>query len=178
MGPCGTTGPASPTNRRAANTWQNAPVTQEFLTKAQREQRAGEELADQLDALSKPLAERVLGRAIELDSAAQAEAEAAANTIDYDMLRDVALEVGISEDSLRKALLEELDTDKDHDVRPVERATVLGLIGRRVALLLERRIVGWIRGTARRFGSRTWPEWRRRCHRWPMIWRRVFGLVR
>jgi len=99
-------------------------VTQEFRTKSEREQQASEELAEQLDSLSKPLAERVLGRAIELDSAAQAEAEAAANTIDYDMLRDVALEVGISEESLKKALLEELDTDKDHDARPIERATV------------------------------------------------------
>jgi hypothetical protein len=99
-------------------------VTQEYVTKKERERRAGEELAEQLDALSRPLAERVLGRAIELDHEAQKAAEAAANTIDYDMLRDVALEVGISEDSLREALLEELDTDKDHDARPVERATI------------------------------------------------------
>jgi len=104
--------------------WQNAAMTQQSLTRREREQRAGEELAEELDALSRPLAERVLGRAIELDSKAEAEAEAAADTIDYDMLRDVALEVGISEESLKKALLEELDTDKDHDPRPVERATV------------------------------------------------------
>lgn len=124
-------------------------MTQEFLTKAEREQRAGEELADQLDALSKPLAERVLGRAIELDSAAQTEAEAAANTIDYDMLRDVALEVGISEDSLKQALLEELDTDKDHDVRPVERATVPdsvrgGVIVRGLAEEVADRLAGYL----------------------------------
>jgi hypothetical protein len=99
-------------------------VTQEFRTRQQREQRAADELADQLDALSRPMAERVLGRAIELDTEARAAAEEAADTIDYDTLRDVALEVGISEESLKKALLEDLDTDKDHDARPVERATV------------------------------------------------------
>lgn len=99
-------------------------MTQEFRTRHQREQRAADELADQLDALSRPMAERVLGRAIEIDSEARAAAEAAADTIDYDTLRDVALEVGISEESLKKALLEDLDTDKDHNARPVERATV------------------------------------------------------
>ncbi len=99
-------------------------MTQEFLSRQQREQRAADELAEQLDALSRPLAERVLGRAIELDGEARAQAEAAADTIDYDMLRDVALEVGISEESLKEALLQELDTEKDHDARPVERATV------------------------------------------------------
>lgn len=99
-------------------------MTQEFRTRQQREQKAADELAEQLDALSRPMAERVLGRAIELDSEARAQAEAAADTIDYDMLRDVALEVGISEESLKKALLEDLNTDKDHDARPVERATV------------------------------------------------------
>lgn len=104
--------------------WQNALVTQEYLTRRQREQRASEELAEQLDALSRPSAERVLGRAIELDHEAQAAAEAAADTIDYETLRDIALEVGISEESLKEALLEELDTDKDHDPRPIERATV------------------------------------------------------
>lgn len=106
------------------DSWQNARMAQEFLTRQQREQRAGEELAEQLDALSRPMAERVLGRAIQLDGEAQAAAEAAADTIDYDMLRDVALEVGISEESLKEALLEELNTDKDHDARPLERATV------------------------------------------------------
>jgi hypothetical protein len=99
-------------------------VTQEFLTRREREQRATDELAEQLDALSRPLAERVLGRAIELDHDARAAAEAAADAIDYDMLRDVALEVGISEESLKKALHEELNTEKDHGARPVERATV------------------------------------------------------
>ncbi|MCP3976061.1 MAG: hypothetical protein GY720_16395 [bacterium] len=99
-------------------------MTQEILTRKEREQRASNELAEQLDALSRPMAERALGRAIELDSEARAAAEAAADTIDYDMLRDVALEVGISEESLKKALLEEFNTEKDHGARPVERATV------------------------------------------------------
>ena len=104
--------------------WHNAAVTQEHLTRREREDRASDELAARLDALSRPLAERVLGRAIELDEAARAEAEAAADSIDYEMLKEVALEVGISEDALKRALLEELDTDKDRNVRPVERLTV------------------------------------------------------
>jgi hypothetical protein len=153
------------------------PMTQEFLTRREREERAGEELADQLDSLSKPLAERVLGRAIELDGEAKAAAEAAADTIDYDMLRDVALEVGISEDSLKRALLEELDTDKDHDARPLERATVpdtvrggvivsgladevaqrLGDYLRRVEGLEERRRSGMTAEWEPRERRRTWP---------------------
>ena len=124
-------------------------MTQEFRTKNEREQQASEELAEQLDSLSKPLAERVLGRAIQLDSAAQAEAEAAANTIDYDMLRDVALEVGISEESLKKALLEELDTEKDHDARPVERATIPdtvrgGVVVKGLAEEVAQRLAGYL----------------------------------
>lgn len=106
------------------NTWHNAAVTQEQLSRREREERAGEELASRLDALSRPLAERVLGRAIELDAEARAAAEAAAETIDYETLKDVALEVGITEDALKRALLEELDTDKDHNARPLERLTV------------------------------------------------------
>jgi hypothetical protein len=99
-------------------------MTQESLSRAQREERASEALAAQLDSLSRPLADRVLGKAIELDHEAREAAEAAAETIDYDTLREIALEVGISEDSLKKALLQELDTEKDHNARPVERATV------------------------------------------------------
>ena len=156
-------------------------MTQEFLTRRQREQRASEELADQLDSLSRPLAERVLGRAIQLDSEARAEAEAAADTIDYDMLRDVALEVGITEESLKEALLEELDTEKDHNARPVEKATVPDTIRggvvvsglaeevarrlaehlKRVEGLEERRRSGhtaiWVPRTARRsWPAQTW----------------------
>ena len=99
-------------------------MTQESLSRPQREARAEDQLAERLDALSRPLAERVLGRAIELDHVAAKEAEAAADSIDYDTLKEIALEVGISESALRRALLEELDTDKDHDARGVERATV------------------------------------------------------
>ncbi len=99
-------------------------MTQEQLSRREREERAGEELAARLDALSRPLAERVLGRAIELDAETRAAAEAAAETIDYETLKDVALEVGITEDALKRALLEELDTDKDHNARPLERLTV------------------------------------------------------
>lgn len=106
------------------NTWHNAAMTREQLSRREREERAGEELAARLDALSRPLAERVLGRAIELDAEARAAAEAAAETIDYETLKDVALEVGITEEALKRALLEELDTDKDHNARPFERLTV------------------------------------------------------
>lgn len=99
-------------------------MTQQWASRAEREDQAGEELAARLDALSRPLAERVLGRAIELDHEARAEAEAAAETIDFAALKEVAFEVGISEDALKRALLEELDTDIDHNARPIERATV------------------------------------------------------
>jgi len=104
--------------------WQNAAMTQESLSRAEREARASEALAEQLDSLSRPLADRVLGKAIELDHEAREAAEAAAETIDYETLREIALEVGITEESLKKALLQELDTEKDHNARPVERATV------------------------------------------------------
>jgi hypothetical protein len=99
-------------------------VTQESLFRSPREQRAADTLAEQLDSLSRPLADRVLGRAIELDHKAREAAEAAAETIDYETLREVALEVGITEDSLKKALLEEFNTERDHNARPIERATV------------------------------------------------------
>ena len=99
------------------------PVTdRQTLNREQREHRAEEELADRLQALSRPLAEKVLGRAIELDAQAQKEAEEAAATIDYDTLKEVALEVGITEDALKRALLEEFDTDKDHNPRRIEKA--------------------------------------------------------
>lgn len=99
-------------------------MVQQSLSKAEREARAGDELAARLDALSRPLAERVLGRAIELDHEAAEAAEAAAETIDYETLKEIAFEVGISEEALRRALLEEVDTDLDHDAHPAERATV------------------------------------------------------
>jgi hypothetical protein len=155
-------------------------MTQEFLTRREREQRASDELAEQLDALSRPLAERALGRAIELDGEARAAAEAAADTIDYDELRDIALEVGISEDSLKKALLAELNTEKDHGARPVERAIVpdtvrggmivpglaeevvqrLGEYLQRVEGFEERRRLGpateWTPKNASRWPAQTW----------------------
>ena len=83
-------------------------MTFDRITKRDREERASEELAAALDALSSPMAERILGRAIELDAA-----DADKKTFGYDDLRAIAAEVGISEDALRKALLEEVDTDKD-----------------------------------------------------------------
>ncbi|MDH3500317.1 MAG: hypothetical protein OEM97_09365 [Acidimicrobiia bacterium] len=99
-------------------------MTQEARSRAEREEQASEALAEQLDSLSRPLADRVLGRAIELDHEAREAAEAAAETIDYETLREVALEVGITDESLKKALLEEMNTERDHNARPVERATV------------------------------------------------------
>ncbi len=98
-------------------------MDRQSLSKHERETRASEELADRLDALSRPLAERVLGRAIELQAIAEDEARDEANKISYDDLKKIALEVGIPEDALQKALLEELDTDKDHGVTPTERIT-------------------------------------------------------
>lgn len=97
---------------------------QHQLSKQQREQKASEELAERLEALTTPMADRILGRAVALDAAARDEAEKAASTIDYETLRDIALEVGISEKALKKAILEEFDTEKDRNPTPLERATV------------------------------------------------------
>lgn len=99
------------------------PMDRQSLSKTEREERASEQLADKLDALSRPLAERVLGRAIELQAVAEEEALEEASKITYDDLRAIALEVGIPEEALRKALLEELDTEKDHGATPTERVT-------------------------------------------------------
>jgi hypothetical protein len=85
---------------------------------------ASEELADRIEAVSQPLAERILGRAVELDAEQKAAARDASATLDYETLKSIALEVGITEEALKKALLEELDTDKDHGATPSERVTV------------------------------------------------------
>ena len=94
-------------------------MTFDRITKRDREERASEELAAALDALSSPMAERILGRAIQLDAA-----DADKKTFGYDDLRAIAAEVGISEDALRKALLEEVDTDKDRTPDLGERLSV------------------------------------------------------
>lgn len=93
-------------------------------SRRQRERAAGEELADRIEAVSQPLAERILGRAVELDAEHKAQARDAAATLDYETLRSIALEVGITEEALKKALLEELDTEKDHGAKASERLTV------------------------------------------------------
>jgi hypothetical protein len=103
--------------------WHNLSVTESQFTRTQREAHASEQLAEQLDALSRPMADRVLGRAIELDHVARLETDAAAETIDYETLKEIALEVGISEKALKKALLEEFNTERDHKARPLEKAT-------------------------------------------------------
>jgi hypothetical protein len=99
-------------------------VTYESINRRQRELRAGEELAAALDAVSGPMAERILGRAIEVDAAREATARHKAETFDYDELLEIAKEVGITEDALRQALLEEFNTDKDHNPKLTERLTL------------------------------------------------------
>lgn len=94
-------------------------MTFEQKSKRDREEQASEELAAALDALSSPMAERILGRAIELD-AARKEKEA----LTYEELQAVAKEVGISDEALKKALLEEVDTDKDLNPDVGERITI------------------------------------------------------
>ncbi len=98
-------------------------MVQQFDSREAREVAASEELATQLEALSRPLAERVLGRAIEIQHDTEATEAADAARIDYDDLRAIALEVGISEDALRRALLEELATERDHGATTIERLT-------------------------------------------------------
>ena len=100
-------------------------VTQrQGLSKAQREQIASDELAERLERLTTPMADRILGRAVALDHELQEEAEKAASTMDYETLKNIALEVGISEEALKKAILEEFDTEKDRNPTPLEKATV------------------------------------------------------
>jgi len=91
------------------------------MDKRQRRQRAAEELVDALDAVSAPMAERILGRAIAADSQRQAKEQ---NTFDYEELRKIAGEVGVSEESLQQALLEEFDTDLDRNPSVTERLTL------------------------------------------------------
>ena len=141
----------------------------------EREQQASEELAERLDALSRPLAERVLGRAIELDGEARRRAEAAADTIGYDDLKEIAAEVGISEPALKRALMEELNTERDHAARPMEKATapdtvrggliVPGTIEEVVERL--RRHLEAVQGMERRGGRGTHDVWRARRPRPP-----------
>lgn len=94
-------------------------MTFERSSKRDREEQASEELAAALDALSSPMAERILGRAIELDSARKEK-----ETFTYEELQAIATEVGISEKALKRALLEEVDTDKDLNPDIGERITI------------------------------------------------------
>lgn len=96
-------------------------MTYESINRRQRQERAAEELMDSLDAVSAPMAERILGRAIAADSERRAQAE---STFDYDELVSIANEVGVSEEALRQALLEEFDTDLDRNPSLTERLTL------------------------------------------------------
>ncbi len=142
---------------------------------AAREAAASKELAERLDTLSRPLAERVLGRAIELQHEAQARAAAEADTIEYDELRDIALEVGIPEDALQRALLEELETERDPGATRLERLTApkhvrggtvvtgdRGEIEQRLREYLE--ATGDLELIERRSDGMAWSESRRKPH--------------
>lgn len=98
-------------------------MQRESHTVAAREAAASKELAERLDTLSRPLAERILGRAIEIQHEAQSRADSEAASIGYEELRDIALEVGIPEDALERALLEELETERDPGATRLERLT-------------------------------------------------------
>ncbi len=97
------------------------PVTYESINRRQRQERAAEELMDSLDAVSAPMAERILGRAIQAEAEHRARNE---DTFDYEELVKIAREVGVSEASLRQALLEEFDTELDRNPSLTERLTV------------------------------------------------------
>ncbi|HSF86622.1 MAG TPA: hypothetical protein VLG28_13325 [Acidimicrobiia bacterium] len=98
-------------------------MVQEQRSRDAREAAASKELAARLDTLSTPLAERILGRAIEIQHEDDAKAASEAGQIDFDDLKEIALEVGIPEDALERALLEELETERDHDATRVEKLT-------------------------------------------------------
>lgn len=142
---------------------------------AAREAAASKELAERLDTLSRPLAERVLGRAIELQHEAQAKAAAEADTIDFDELREIAVEVGIPEDALERALLEELETERDPGATRLERLTAPkhvrgGTVVTGDRAEVERRLRDYLEATGglelieRRSDELAWGESRRRPH--------------
>ena len=99
-------------------------MTYQQASRRQREERASEELVDSLDSISTPMAERVLGRAIEKDAARAEARRHDEQTFDWEELKRIADEVGISEEALREALLEEFDTDKDRLPTLSERLTI------------------------------------------------------
>ncbi len=99
-------------------------MTSESIERRRRERRAEDELADAIETVSPAMAERILGRAIEMDAQRLEEARRRAATFDYDDLKSIAEEVGITEEALREALREEFNTDKDHDPTITERLTL------------------------------------------------------
>jgi hypothetical protein len=87
--------------------------------KPEREHTASSErLADRLDKLSVPLAENVIRRAIELHH--DQTFETGERTIDRELIEQVGAELGIGPDIIRRALIDELRTERD------ERRSTLG----------------------------------------------------
>ena len=67
-------------------------------------------MADRLDRLSGPLAETVLKRAIELHQDDELQSD---TSVSFAELEHIAAEIGIDASTLRKALLEQLETEHD-----------------------------------------------------------------
>ena len=74
-------------------------------------------LADRLDRLSMPLAENVIRRAIELHHDEQLDGD----SIDLEMVEQIGAELGIRKDIIRKALIDELQTERDHGDTVIDR---------------------------------------------------------
>jgi len=103
-------------------------------------------LADRLDRLSVPLAENVLRRAIELHH----EDEFGGGTIDVAMVEQIGAELGIGADVIRRALLEELQTERDDASGIVERLfgpdrVTGGIVTRSAGDEIDARVEEWMR---------------------------------
>lgn len=76
--------------------------------------QAEAQLADRLDRLSAPLAEQVMRRAIDLHHDEQFDED---TSVSFDELAGLAAELGIGSDIVRRALLEQLDTEHETKAR-------------------------------------------------------------
>lgn len=111
-------------------------------------ERITPETFDRLDALSRPLAERVLQRAIELHH----DDVHGPDRITRGQLDQIARELGIEPEYVQRALVSELETSQDSDPKSV-RERVLAperISGGRIVeadrQTVERSIIEWLRG--------------------------------
>ncbi len=105
-----------------------------------------ERLADRLDRLSLPLAENVIRRAIELHH----DQEFEGGTIDVATVEQIAGELGIGPEMIRRALLDELQTERHDDDGLLDRLlgpdrVTGGLVTKSASEDLDRQVEEWMR---------------------------------